>query len=291
MIDSNKAVINKIVRAEDKTAGDVLLSSITRFSGNAAERLGGYIIGLCSHTAMEERRLEMLSSLIQACCGEKLETVCKLAGDDPVPEAYQEKVDFLQKFDKDRIGYMFSMLLANDERTVEETGKQFKRVMRQDVVSDADYMVANQLINAFTGFGIKTLANQTVIRQEDLDEEKIRSANIPMASTHQVIDVNRTDLDEKILNQWEDFGDTPMDPETETLEEPWNGFPAGTHREEVWEWFENTYEIYVGDLLNQSEVSHFKTTETLEEKLKAAEYRSRSAEKEAKVDDLGKESR
>lgn len=53
----------------------------------------------------------------------------------------------------------------------------------------------------------------------------------------------------KIEKQWLEFGDVPMDPETECIECDWNGFPAGTHREDIWHWFESTYNIRVYDLL------------------------------------------
>jgi len=42
-----------------------------------------------------------------------------------------------------------------------------------------------------------------------------------------------------------EFGDVPMDPDTECIEEKWNEFPAGTHREEIWTWFEETYGVSV----------------------------------------------
>ena len=48
---------------------------------------------------------------------------------------------------------------------------------------------------------------------------------------------------------WEDFGDVPMDPETECLEEAWHGFEAGTHREEIWSWFEETFHASVAELM------------------------------------------
>ena len=50
---------------------------------------------------------------------------------------------------------------------------------------------------------------------------------------------------------WGLFGDIPMDPETERLEEPFLGgvFPAGTHREEVWKWFDERYSKGVAALL------------------------------------------
>lgn len=40
---------------------------------------------------------------------------------------------------------------------------------------------------------------------------------------------------------WEEFGDLPMNPETECMEAPFQGFPAGTHREEIWHWFDERY--------------------------------------------------
>lgn len=50
---------------------------------------------------------------------------------------------------------------------------------------------------------------------------------------------------------WEEFGDVPMDPETERIEYKWLIFPAGTHREEIWLWFEEAFPISVAeDLMN-----------------------------------------
>ena len=48
---------------------------------------------------------------------------------------------------------------------------------------------------------------------------------------------------------WDEFGDIPMNPETECIETEWHGFPAGTHREEIWHWFERYYDISVHDLM------------------------------------------
>ena len=44
---------------------------------------------------------------------------------------------------------------------------------------------------------------------------------------------------------WAEFGDVPMDPETECIQSPWRGFPAGTHREEIWRWFEDRFAVSV----------------------------------------------
>lgn len=53
----------------------------------------------------------------------------------------------------------------------------------------------------------------------------------------------------KAKELWNEFGDVPMNPETECIEEAWNGFPAGTHREEIWHWFEETFDVRVADLM------------------------------------------
>ena len=54
-----------------------------------------------------------------------------------------------------------------------------------------------------------------------------------------------------INNLWSDFGNVPMDPETERIEQEWHRFKPGTHREEIWHWFEKTFEISVAkDLMH-----------------------------------------
>lgn len=50
---------------------------------------------------------------------------------------------------------------------------------------------------------------------------------------------------EYIKDLWLEFGDVPMSPDTECIEEEWNGFSIGTYREEIWKWFEETYGISV----------------------------------------------
>ncbi|MCD8109982.1 MAG: hypothetical protein LUE14_07775 [Clostridiales bacterium] len=51
---------------------------------------------------------------------------------------------------------------------------------------------------------------------------------------------------------WEELADIPIDSETETIDTDWIGFPAGTHREDIWHWFEDYYKISVAvDLMGQ----------------------------------------
>lgn len=48
---------------------------------------------------------------------------------------------------------------------------------------------------------------------------------------------------------WTDFSEIPMDPDTERMEAEFLHFPAGTHREEIWQWFDWRYSKGVGYLL------------------------------------------
>ena len=56
-------------------------------------------------------------------------------------------------------------------------------------------------------------------------------------------------LPDSIRRLWTEFGDIPMNPETECIEQAWHGFSAGTHREEIWHWFEETFQISVAEAL------------------------------------------
>lgn len=55
--------------------------------------------------------------------------------------------------------------------------------------------------------------------------------------------------DENLDGLWAEFGDVPMNPETECIESDWLHFPAGTNREEIWRWFEETFDCRVADLM------------------------------------------
>lgn len=48
---------------------------------------------------------------------------------------------------------------------------------------------------------------------------------------------------------WETLEDIPMNPETECIEESWLHFKKGTFREDIWHWFEETFNVSVAKLL------------------------------------------
>lgn len=58
--------------------------------------------------------------------------------------------------------------------------------------------------------------------------------------------------DERLEELWAEFEDVPMDPETECMEAPFLHFQTGTHREEIWRWFDKRYSGGVFNLLYPS---------------------------------------
>lgn len=57
------------------------------------------------------------------------------------------------------------------------------------------------------------------------------------------------DRDEELEALWDQFADIPMNPETECIEEPFMGWGAGIHREEIWHWFDRRHSKGVAYLL------------------------------------------
>ena len=57
------------------------------------------------------------------------------------------------------------------------------------------------------------------------------------------------DRDEELEELWRQFGDIPMDPETECIEEQFMGWGPGIHREEIWHWFDRRHSKGVAYLL------------------------------------------
>ena len=60
--------------------------------------------------------------------------------------------------------------------------------------------------------------------------------------------VKRINMD-LVKELWEEFGDVPMNPETECIEYDWGWFEAGDEREEIWHWFEETFDVSVAELM------------------------------------------
>ncbi len=57
--------------------------------------------------------------------------------------------------------------------------------------------------------------------------------------------------DIRLEELWRQFGDVPMNPETECIEEDFLHFPVGTNRMEIWHWFDEQHSIGVAYLTGQ----------------------------------------
>lgn len=55
--------------------------------------------------------------------------------------------------------------------------------------------------------------------------------------------------DTELEELWEKFGDIPMNPETEVMGGDFLHFPKGTHREDIWKWFDQKHSKGVHFLL------------------------------------------
>ena len=58
-----------------------------------------------------------------------------------------------------------------------------------------------------------------------------------------------TERDAALESLWHEFEDIPMNPETECMDAPFLDFPAGTHREDIWHWFDERHSKGVAYLL------------------------------------------
>lgn len=58
-----------------------------------------------------------------------------------------------------------------------------------------------------------------------------------------------SERDAALEDMWRDFGDVPMSPETERMEQPFMRWPANTPREDIWHWFDERHSEGVAYLL------------------------------------------
>ena len=53
---------------------------------------------------------------------------------------------------------------------------------------------------------------------------------------------------QQAVEQWDQFQDIPID-DNECIDVPFLHFEAGTTRFDIWHWFEEHYDINIGDLI------------------------------------------
>ena len=76
----------------------------------------------------------------------------------------------------------------------------------------------------------------------DRDPDRHRFENMKEFYSEEFLDDEDTVYtDEQLEAFWTQFGAIPMDPETERMEDDFLCFPRGTHREEIWHWFDKRH--------------------------------------------------
>lgn len=86
------------------------------------------------------------------------------------------------------------------------------------------------------GYGYKIAARWIDVDDDGIKERSFKKINL-----------------EAVKELWEQFGEVPMNPETECIETYWGSllwsghFLPDTHREEIWHWFEDTFDISVAE--------------------------------------------
>jgi hypothetical protein len=61
--------------------------------------------------------------------------------------------------------------------------------------------------------------------------------------------------DTEIERLWDELEDVPID-EDECLDVDWHSWSKGTHREEIWHWFDEHHSKGVGWLMNERETKY-----------------------------------
>lgn len=61
--------------------------------------------------------------------------------------------------------------------------------------------------------------------------------------------------DKEIEKLWDELEDVPTD-EDECIDVDWHGWSKGTHREEIWYWFDEQHSKGVGWLMNERETKY-----------------------------------
>lgn len=68
-------------------------------------------------------------------------------------------------------------------------------------------------------------------------------------------EVNNNMTDAEIEKLWDELEDVPID-EDECLDVDWHSWSKGTHREEIWHWFDEHHSKGVGWLMNERETKY-----------------------------------
>ena len=90
----------------------------------------------------------------------------------------------------------------------------------------------------------------------DYDNKTDSCRHNPAVPTSDQIPPTLRERDKELEKLWTQFADVPMNPETECMEEGFLSFPAGSHREDIWHWFDEQHSKGVVYLLYGDGIDH-----------------------------------
>ena len=151
-------------------------------------------------------------------------------------------VDVIGGLVENAFGVRPALQLGNLESSIYQIGDTLSFGDHSFTVISEKYALCDEIIkkhpfcndrnktNDYETSDIKVFVDNWFDRAKELEAEKAREDNL-----------------NKAKQVWDELADVPMDPETECIESDWNQFPAGTHREEIWHWIEDTYHVSVAE--------------------------------------------
>lgn len=127
-------------------------------------------------------------------------------------------------------------LFGEDKPTEKGRDTDYK-ALRKSLKLMAEFALVHHLSIAIPGYLGCGLAGG--------DWEVVYNMICQVADIYRDVEITIYYIPESIKMLWNDFGNVPMNPDTECIEEDWHGFPAGTFREDIWHWFEDAFDICV----------------------------------------------
>lgn len=131
----------------------------------------------------------------------------------------------------------------------------FDRSVRWDWSNEQDGVRIFEAINSdITGTNEYSIIRITRNTEEECYDElegQISDGyfeNCNVGRDEEIDDTSVVEMKEKrMLELWDELGDIAVEPIKDTIEDPFKTFEAGTFREDIWKWFEETFNVSVHD--------------------------------------------
>ena len=160
---------------------------------------------------------------------------------------YKQYQEICKSFGEELLGKCYLMRIAGNKRYVANLwGENEPTGIRQDT----DY---GALKNALKELELTVSQNNLTVALPSYlgcglagGDWQVVYGMIQEVFCHSSVPVTIYYLEDSIKKLWDEFGEVPMDPVDERIDEGWHGFPKGTVRQDIWHWFEDMFDVSVG---------------------------------------------